>query len=151
MSRIEIEGAEAVIDANMVVNLAVVTHPFHESAKRFFAQCVQKKIPLIAPPLFETEVDNTLRLMVSRKTATAEAVALAFQITDALLVEIIQDPDVRLLARSIADQIGHPRVGDATYAALAQLRGCPFWTADGSFARAAEKIQAVHFVGELST
>src|SRR3712207_9203819 len=37
---------------------------------------------------------------------------------------------VRARARVIAEILQQPRVYDATYAALAEARGCLFWTAD---------------------
>jgi len=39
----------------------------------------------------------------------------------------------RYCARDIAEQFNLPTVYDATYAALAELRGCEFWTADKVF------------------
>ena len=36
-------------------------------------------------------------------------------------------------ARQIARQFGQPQIYDSLYAALAELRGCEFWTADKRF------------------
>ncbi|MBI1928626.1 type II toxin-antitoxin system VapC family toxin [Candidatus Poribacteria bacterium] len=36
-------------------------------------------------------------------------------------------------ARQIARQFSQPRIYDSLYAALAELRGCDFWTADKAF------------------
>ncbi len=42
-------------------------------------------------------------------------------------------PGVRRRARQIAEQFNQRFVYDATYTALAELRGCEFWTADKVF------------------
>ena len=42
-------------------------------------------------------------------------------------------PQMRQRAREIARQFNQRKVYDATYAALAELRGCEFWTADKVF------------------
>ena len=140
---------EIVTDANLPLNFALKGYPFHSETRQLFERCQQEKVRLIAPPLYEVECDNAIRLLIYRKQLSEEQGQQALEAMDALSIEIIHDPDVRLLARQIADQIGHPRVGDSTYAALAQIRGCQFWTADASFARAAEKLPVVNFVGEL--
>jgi predicted nucleic acid-binding protein len=57
----------------------------------------------------------------------------AQMLLNALPVVIVYDPRVRERAREIAEQFNQERVYDATYAALAELRGCEFWTADKAF------------------
>ena len=47
---------------------------------------------------------------------------------------------IRQRAREIAEQFNQPTVYDATYAALAELRGCDFWTADKLFYDAVKKV-----------
>ncbi len=51
-------------------------------------------------------------------------------------------------ARQIARQFNQRRVYDATDAALAELRGCEFWTADRQFYEAVET--ALPFVKYLA-
>lgn len=67
---------------------------------------------------------------------------------DALQVEIIYDAATRTRARDIAVTLNQVRVYDATYAALAELRGCEFWTADERFYNsAAGHLTFVKYIG----
>jgi predicted nucleic acid-binding protein len=57
----------------------------------------------------------------------------AYMVLDVAPVDIIDMPGVRQRAREIAELFHQRFVYDATYAALAELRGCEFWTADKKF------------------
>lgn len=57
----------------------------------------------------------------------------ALQALERAGVQIFHDPRVKERARQIARRFNQRRVYDATYAALAQLRDCEFWTADRAF------------------
>ena len=52
---------------------------------------------------------------------------------DRVPVQIMAHPDLRGRAREIALRFNLGTVYDATYAALAEVRGCEFWTADKAF------------------
>jgi predicted nucleic acid-binding protein len=104
---------------------------------------------LIAPPLFESEVDSAVRRRVRRGEFTVAAAAAAQGLLDELPVDIVQDRNVRPRARQIASQFNQNQVYDATYAALAELRRCEFWTADRDFHNAVKNgLPYVRFVGE---
>jgi predicted nucleic acid-binding protein len=64
---------------------------------------------------------------------TAVEAKKAYAILDAAPVQIMHTPRARQRAREIAEQFNQRSVYDATYAALADLRGCDFWTADKLF------------------
>lgn len=55
---------------------------------------------------------------------------------------------MRRRAREVAEQFNQRFVYDATYAALAELRGCEFWTADKVFWDAVKVV--LSFVKYLS-
>ena len=56
---------------------------------------------------------------------------------------------IRLRAREIARRFGQERVYDSTYAALAETRGCEFWTADYAFYMAVkDELAFVRFLAE---
>lgn len=136
-----------VIDANVAINFALKAHPFHFFARQLFLDCSQLGTRLFAPALWEIEVDNTLRLGRAKKQISSVECAAALRLLDALPIQTIHDPRVRLLARGLADRVNHPRVSDSTYAALADLLGCPFWTADKRFFNAAQGLLSwVHFL-----
>jgi predicted nucleic acid-binding protein len=48
-------------------------------------------------------------------------------------VQLLTHPNLRQRAREITEQFNLRTVYDTTYAALAELRGCEFWTADKVF------------------
>ncbi len=48
-------------------------------------------------------------------------------------VQIFSHSDMINRAREIARQFNQPKIYHSLYAALAELRGCEFWTADKAF------------------
>lgn len=88
-------------------------------------------IRLIAPPLFENETESVIQEEVFFGHVSVADKAL--RALDRAGVQIIYDPRVKERARQIARQFNQRRVYDATYAALTELRGCEFWTADKAF------------------
>ena len=143
------ERRQAVIDANIAINVAVTTHPYHEEALRLTRQWTDNGHELAAPPLFESEVDSFVRLNTSRGFWTIEAGLDILRIVDSLPVTITHDPRTRSIARWIAENFDERRVYDSTYAALAQLLNCEFWTADRRlYQRVHDQLSYVRFVDE---
>ncbi len=133
----EAHASEAVLDASGAAAFAIPDEEHYAAAGARIAQLRAAGVQFIAPPLFESEFDGILRRRVFLQTLTPEAAHAAQRIADALQVAIIYDAATRVLARSIGEMLNRMRVYDATYAALAQLRGCDFWTADARFYNAA--------------
>lgn len=71
----------------------------------------------------------------------------AYAVLDRAPIEIGSHPNLRKHARDIAEKFNQPTVYDATYAALAELYGCEFWTADKLFYDAVKR--ALSFVKYL--
>jgi predicted nucleic acid-binding protein len=144
------ERGFVVIDANIAINVAVSTHPYHEQALRLTQYWLANGNELLAPPMFESEVDSIVRLNTTRGFWTVEAGRDIFRIVDSLPVTITHDSRVRLIARSIAESFDERHVYDSTYAALAQLLNCEFWTADRRFyQRVNDRLSFVKFVDEV--
>ena len=143
------ERSLVVIDANIAINVAVPTHPYHDPALRLIQAWIDDGNELVAPPLFESEVDSFVRLNTTRGFWTPEAGLGILRIVDSLPVTITHDSRVRLIARSIATSFDERRVYDSTYAALAQILNCEFWTADRRFyQRVNDRLGYVRFVDE---
>lgn len=144
---------EAVLDASVAAAFALPDEKYYAAAEVCVAALRAQNVQLIAPPLFESETDSILRRRVHLGTLTPEAAANALQVLDALRVEIIYDVGTRALARAIGERLNQVRVYDATYAALAQQRGCEMWTADERFYNSATNEGAggalpfVRFIG----
>jgi len=154
---IETRAVEAVLDASGAAAFALPDERHYVAAGACIAALQTQSARLIAPPLFESEVDSILRRRVYLGVLTPQAAAAALRVLDALQVEIIYDVATRALARFIGEQLNQIRVYDATYAALAQGRGCDLWTADEHFYNSATDQGAggllpfVRFVGTFTT
>ncbi|MFQ6041685.1 MAG: type II toxin-antitoxin system VapC family toxin [Candidatus Poribacteria bacterium] len=124
---------ERCVDASIAVKWAVKGEPFRSKARAFLKYAGVTGTRLIAPPIFTSEVDSAIRKRAFDGKMTANEARKAYVILDAAPVEIVDMPGARQRARGIAEQFNQRFVYDATYAALAELRGCEFWTADKKF------------------
>ncbi len=143
---VALHGAGAVvIDACLAIDALLGTPPRKALALRFFAACNAGAVRLIVPPLFFCETDTAVRRLLQRGQLPAGTSLAVYAALDALpLTVALAAPElltVRLRARQIADELQQPGVYDATYAALAEARGCNFWTADKRFANAAKQVR----------
>jgi predicted nucleic acid-binding protein len=124
---------ELCIDASVVVKLVFKGEPLRNKARQLVRDCVVNSIVLIAPPFFVSEVDTAVRKRVYTHAFTVAQGNIAYSNLDKVAVKILTVSGLRQRARVIAEQFNQRTVYDATYAALADLRGCEFWTADKPF------------------
>ena len=144
--------SSVVLDANLALAAIDPSERHCAQALDLLTSLAKSNVRLIAPALFESEVDSAIRRRVYLGKITPETGALLFQALDALAVEIVHDARVRLLAREIAAQCNQVRCYDATYAALAQLLGLEMWTADENFySQSAARFPHVRFIGEVNS
>src|SRR5262249_20181720 len=87
----------------------------------------------IAPPFFVSEADTAVRKRVYDGTLLPADAQKAYAGLDKITVHLVTHPNLRQRARELAEQFQQRTVYDCTYAALAELRGCEFWTADKNF------------------
>ena len=97
-------------------------------------------ITLIGPPLLEYEVESVLQRRLHRGHATVQAVDASLNAFYAVGVRIVTHPDMVRRAREFARQFNQERIYDSIYAALAELSGCQFWTADRGFYGAVRSV-----------
>lgn len=142
MSNAKNGAVQIVFDANLWLNIALAVHPFHAQASQLLGDCLASGVEIIAPALWETEADSSLRMMRVRKEINRKAEIAAQQLLNVAPVRVEYEPRLRLEAQRIADQLKHPRVYDATYAALAHLHGCELWTADQRLFNAAQAVRS---------
>lgn len=137
------------VDASVAVKWAVRSEPFRKEALALLRDAEQAADVMVAPPLFASEADGAIRRRVFDGTMTPEEGRKAYAILDAAPVQIVDAPRVRQRARSIAAQFNQRLVYDATYAALTELRGCEFWTADKPFYDAVKSgLTFVKYLGD---
>jgi predicted nucleic acid-binding protein len=125
--------SERCIDASVMVKLALKGESHRITTRRLVRESTAAGIELIAPPLFESEVDTVIRKRVVAGELSLKDAHKAYRVLDRAPVQIATHPSLRQRARDIAERFNLPSVYDATYAALAELRGCEFWTADRVF------------------
>lgn len=123
--------ALVVLDANVALSAIFVDEKHNARALDLLAELDAAGARLLAPPLWESETSSAVRMRVAVKGTLAPAdEATAYALLDALPVEIVHDSQINAAARDLAVALGLPRVYDATYLALAQVRTARLWTAD---------------------
>jgi len=132
--------AEQVIDASVSIKWVVRGEPFRNKARQLLRDARLKDITLIGPPLLEYEVESNLQRRLHCGRATIAAVDASLSAFYAVGVRIVTHPDIVRRAREIARQFNQERIYDSLYAALAELRGCEFWTADKVFYEAVKSV-----------
>ena len=129
---------ERCVDANLAIKWFIKGEAFRHKALKLLRESTAAGITLIVPPLFESETDGIVQTRLMEGRATPEAADRTFALLDRASVIIVTHPRMRQRAREIARQCVQRKVYDATYAALAELSGCEFWTADRVFYEAAK-------------
>jgi predicted nucleic acid-binding protein len=121
---------EVCVDASLAVKVVVI-EPDSDKADALFDEWANEGTLLVAPAFFVVETDSILRQKVMlRKELTPEQAEAAFAKLQTLPIQQISVPGQRQRAWEIATDLGFATVYDAAYLALAELRGCEFWTAD---------------------
>ena len=139
---------EVVIDASLAIHFAIPGYPHHDQAQRLFEEWDEKGMMLISPHLYEAEADSGIRRLLHRGALTPTAGKAAQEVLDALSVRLVYNRQVRKQAREIAEKLHQSKVYDSTYAALAELRRCEFWTADEKFYNAVSgMLTSIKFIG----
>lgn len=124
---------ETCVDASLIVKLALRDETLRFQARRLMEDVIATDTDMIAPPIFESELDGIVRRRVYEGRLTQAQAQLAYDALDAIEVITLNPAGLRQRAREIASQFNQRVVYDSTYAALAELRGCDFWTADRAF------------------
>ena len=124
---------ERVIDASVAVKWVMKGESNRRQARKLLRESLAAGIGLIAPPLFENETESVIQEEVFFGHVSVADADKALRALDRAGVHIIYDLHMKECARQIARRFNLRRVYDATYAALAELRGCEFWTADKVF------------------
>jgi len=124
---------ERCVDASIAIKWVVRGEAWRKKARRFLFDSLAAGITLIAPPLFAYETESVLQERLHSGKLTLAETDTALARLAAIGVQIVMHPAMIRRAREIARQFNQPRIYDSLYAALADLRGCEFWTADKTF------------------
>ena len=131
---------ERVIDASVAVKWVMKGESPRAQARKLLRESLSTGVRLISPPLFENETESVIQEQVYFRRVSVADADRALRALEHVGVEIIYDPLLKDHARKIARKCNQQRVYDATYAALAEIRGCEFWTADKYFYDAAKTV-----------
>jgi predicted nucleic acid-binding protein len=107
--------------------------PFRNKARQLLRDSRVKGVALIAPPILEYEVESSLQRRMYHGLASTAATDASLSAFYTIRVKTLAHPSMVRRAREIARQFHQERIYDSLYAALAELRGCEFWTADKAF------------------
>ena len=139
-----------VLDANLVVALFLPL-PYSAQVRDQIAVWDRQGLELLAPTLFEYEVNSSLHRAAAIGLITPDEAGMAMR--EALDLEIqCMSPDPNLHERAMywAERLNHHKSSDAQYVALAEQERADFWTADQRLFNGARRIGAgwVHWIGE---
>lgn len=124
---------ELCVDASVAIKWFIKGESLRHKAFRLLNESIANGITLVAPPLFESETDSIIQTRIFENRVTWDIADRTYKLLDNAPVIITTHPLMRQRAREIARQFNQRKVYDATYAALAELRNCEFWTADKAF------------------
>jgi predicted nucleic acid-binding protein len=124
---------ERCIDASVAVKWVLRDEMWRKKARKLLFDSIKSDIMLIAPPLFEYETESVLQERLYSGKLTITEVNVAIEKLNSVGVQVINHTGMIKCARDIARSFNQPKIYDSLYAALAELRGCEFWTADKVF------------------
>ncbi len=142
-------NSQVCVDANIFI-WALVPYPLSYAAKSLLTTWQQEQTLLISPALLAFEVTASLRRLVYLKEIQPEEGEAVFADFLRIRVRLSHHKGIFPLAWELAKQFNRPRAYDTAYLALAQLRGCDFWTADEKLYNAVkDQLPWVHWVGDV--
>lgn len=137
---------ELCVDASLALKVLIVEQ-YTKEAEQLFVDCAKNRITIIAPSLIIYEMESAVRRYVYTHKITEQAGDKSLSMIDILPIQIQSHPLMHKKARELAKQFNQVRVYDNAYTALAELRGCDFWTGDEKFYNSVmKKLPFVHFV-----
>ena len=139
-----------VIDASVAVKW-VVNEEFSENAIQLLKDVKENGTMMIAPPMFDFEVESALQNRLYRDEITENIVDESLKVFYEIGVIVETHDKLTLKAREIARKFNQRAIYDSAYAALAMLNGCEFWTADYEFfKKAITAISNIKFIGDYA-
>lgn len=133
--------AEVCVDASFALKV-VLWEPHRDQVRALWASWLHEDTDVVAPWLLLFEAHSVLRRRVARIEMTEQEARDAWRLLRQQGIRTVHPRGLFDRAWAIAAQLDRPTTSDAAYLAVAELRGCEFWTADSRLAHAAKKKYA---------
>ena len=133
---------------------SVLQEPYSRQADALIKLWNKQHVQVAAPTLFRYEVIATVRKHVYRGNLTPATASKVLTNLQSLLTGITFMVDEQLLQRGyeLAEHFNRPTAYDSQYLAVAERRGCDFWTADERLFNAVKQERTwVHWLGSFGS
>ena len=138
-------------DANLALKFVLYEHD-SALARALWEDWNARQIMIIAPTLWGYEVTSVIRNRAHRGRLAPEMEGEALATVLQLPVHLMKPGGLHQRAWELACRFDLPAAYDAHYLALAEMEGCPFWTADERLFNAVHgSLDWVHRLGDYQT
>jgi predicted nucleic acid-binding protein len=135
-------------DASLALKL-VLNEPDSALARALWEDWKAVQATVIAPTLWGYEVTSVIRNRVHRGQLPLDIEGEVFAAVQQLPVQLMEPTGLHQRAWELARHFNRPAAYDAHYLALAEMAGCPFWTADERlFNVVRDELDWVHWLGD---
>jgi len=139
------------VDANLTLKL-VLQESDSDLTLSLWEAWGRQQVMVIAPYLWAYEVTSVIRNQIHRGRLSLELGFEAFTAIHQLPVQLLQPDELHQRAWELAHRFDRPAAYDAHYLALAEMTGCPFWTADQRlFNVVGNELDWVFWLGDYKT
>lgn len=143
-------ASQICVDASVALKL-VLNEEHSDRARALWASWIADEVEVIAPFHLAFEVTSVIRNHVYRGEISAQAGEWAFTAIHAQDIRLAHPAGLLERAWQLSQQFSRPTAYDTAYLALAELRGCALWTADGRLYRAVQGALAwVKWLGDYA-
>jgi len=137
------------VDASLVIKWAL-PEDYGDLADTFASECQLNGIAFIAPDFVFAEVSNGIRRQVVRQLIPVMDGLAAIAAVTRIPIKRYTCYDLYTDAWRIAQTYGRPSLYDCYYLALAEQRGCQFWTADEKFINAIGNHRGIRHIRDFT-
>jgi predicted nucleic acid-binding protein len=117
------------VDASVALDLLVPSEAT-PAVDALWTRWLAEGTTIIVPPYFFVEVTSVLRNKVFLRRISPERGENAFREFLDMPIEPVEFAGIRERAWRLAVELGRPEAYDSQYLAVAEHRGCEFWTTD---------------------
>lgn len=141
--------SEICVDANLAV-MWYSPEPLREQAVALLDECLRLDIRVIAPDCIFAEAGSAIRRKLYRKLIEPDEGKVGIYLLSRAQIDCVSVTDLMSEAWRIAETYNLATLYDAYYMALAELRGCDFWTADERFINSVSGLSYVKNIKDFT-